>query len=658
MKYIFNFLFLFAAICLCAENKTFQLLSSRSGMPIVSLRVLSHDPCVNTARADFIELIRHATIAAEYNYTRGARVLNLGIAGNGTSRLADQAMLRNELTREKLGDEGFLLDYADKKNYILCAFTGKGVLNGVYKIFEKSLGIAAPRPAAGLNFPDRYLASKAIPLPYSEKPAFGVRGYSFSCQNSSKPETSAFQWMARNLLNITSVSLDSYADIGYSLAPYGFLHLVGGHAFGFWIPAREYAKTHPEYFSLVDGKRDSRSRGSQLALGDQAVIDVLVRKMLAYIKANPDVRTIPFGYNDSGKGGFGWGNDPLSVKLDSPKDKIDLPGFPVSHSTRYIKAANRIIREVNKVYPDMTMHVWAYHWEMMPAPDCEVDPHLIVEFAPLYKCCIHALNDPNCPRNSMLDRFVREWAAKTKNIIFRDYFLGSTDAYPIMPLEILRRDLNYFKSLGFLGAKPETIADYPDGANTAGIPYAPSLEDPDFYRYFGDSNALLMFAFARLTWNPEEKIDDIITLYCNSYYGKKAAPAMIKYHTAWQKRFFDGGHSGVPSPQKIKLGPFQYSGSYCFGWNWAMTIHHFSRRFFDTEDPVKVGPLAMPLLEILYEAMGAARSTMDKEVVSRVYADFRQFERILLCSGYEIRHDRKLRNKPEFSKRPGERSLR
>ena len=89
-----------------------------------------------------------------------------------------------------------------------------------------------------------------------------------------------------------------------------------------------------------------------------------------------------------------------------------------------------------------------------------------------------------------------------------------------------------------------------------------------------------------------------------------------------------------------------------------MTIHHFSRRFFDTEDPVKVGPLAMPLLEILYEAMGAARSTMDKEVVSRVYADFRQFERILLCSGYEIRHDRKLRNKPEFSKRPGERSLR
>ena len=115
MKYIFNFLFLFAAICLCAENKTFQLLSSRSGMPIVSLRVLSHDPCVNTARADFIELIRHATIAAEYNYTRGARVLNLGIAGNGTSQLADQAMLRNELTREKLGDEGFLLDYADKR---------------------------------------------------------------------------------------------------------------------------------------------------------------------------------------------------------------------------------------------------------------------------------------------------------------------------------------------------------------------------------------------------------------------------------------------------------------------------------------------------------------------------------------------------------------
>ena len=644
-----------AALSICAgfvANATPGFRMIVKGRPQVSLERMSYDQTIIFALDEFIAYMNAVMKMTDYNGRGGIFTLSLAIAGDGSCEQADEVMANNGHSRKTLGREGFLLAQTSGRHYMLCAYSSRGVLNGVYKMFEKAFGITVTRPLAGLEWPERIGESREIPVPYSEKPAFVLRGLGPVGWQATHPSENMCKWMSRAMFNGGCGSdLLGMSEIGWGNAPYGFTSYLGGHAFHRLVPPREYAKTHPEYYSLIDGKRNFDFHGSQISLGNPEVIDIVVKRLIEFRREHPNLDALPFGYNDTWKNPknrFGWSEDPQDCKMDSPND-FPKPGSkrPRTWSTRYIKAANEVVRRVNKVWPGTRLHVYAYHFAMLQPPDCEVDPNLIVSFAPLYKCCHHPIFDPNCPRNRFMNECLRGWAAKTKNLYIRDYYSCPNKNYSLMPLYEVVDEVRYYHKLGLMGMRPETRADGPNGSNLQGFMSNARFGTNASYERYWDSNALTHFTLARLAWNPEEKLEDIVALFCRNHYGSKVAPHMTKYFLLKDANIRKSSHPGEKSPDDDPNddSPTRY-GKWCFGWNWNSPLGRYAERLFMTTSPKEVTKNAIPLLEPLSEARRIACATRDPLIRDRVEAEYELMKLYLLSFGCELNEHKA--DKPRF----------
>ena len=644
------------AVMLAVSAQADILRLASGGKSYVRIQTMSADAAVTHAADEFVRYMKAILNRTDYNGNQGPLLLRFALAGDESCSRADELMSEHKLDRAKLGDEGFLVATSGKNTVMLCAYTGKGVLNGVYKVFEKSFGAVAPRPLVGLDFPGGLDAgAKDIQLPYTDKPAFSIRAMSLTSQLQSHVQPHMWDWMARVCMNARSFSMPTYLQNGWAKEPYGFIDLLGGHSFLYWVPAREYAKTHPEYFSLIDGKRVWSEHGAQISLGNPEVIDLIVRRMLTYMKKHPELTELPFGYNDSGsnpKNQFGWSEDPLDLKMDSPND-LPKPGSRRGRtwSTRYIKAANQIIERVNKVYPDVKLMVYAYHFVMLKPPDCPIHPNIEVQIAPLYMCAHHAINDPNCPRNRYFDECLRGWAAKSRRVYVREYYSGYNRHFPLPTLSAIKANLTYYHKLGLAGFMPETSSDSPNGVNEGTFVDRGARKFCErAYEDFWDASGLAHFALARLGWNPDESLEDIVKLYCRSYYGPTTGPLMAKYFLLMDANLVKSTHPGMRAPNDDpKDDGYAKVGPWCQTWNWKMPLTGYAKRLFMTSKAEEVEKTAMPLMEAIMAARASAASW---KVKGRVDKDYELLKMYLLSFGYEIydfKQRQNAKNPPQFS---------
>ena len=622
------------------------------GRPQVALARLSNDQTMVHALDEFVAYMNAAQKTTDYNGRSGAFRLNLAVAGDGSCRLADETMANHGHSRKTLGREGFLLAQTGAREFMLCAYSSRGVLNGVYKMFEKVFGVVATRPLAGLDWPERAGKAEDIPLPYSEKPAFEIRGLSLVGWHGTHPSFNMNDWLSRALMSSGGFGdLLGMSDKGWGNSPYGFLSYLGGHAFHRLVPAREFAKTHPEYFSLVDGQRKTDFHGAQISLANPEVVNLLVKRLVAFRLVHPDVDSLPFGYNDSGtnpKNNFGWSEDPADLKMDSPSD-FPKSGSkrPRTWSTRYVKAANEVVRRVNEICPGTKLQIFAYHFCMLKPPDCEIDSNLIVSFAPLYKCCHHAIYDPNCPRNRYMDECLRGWAAKTKNVFVRDYYNCPNRNYPLMPLYEVADEVRYYRRLGIMGVMPETMADGPNGSNVQGFMSNARFSTNASYERYWNSNALTHFLLARLAWNPDEKVEDAVALFCRNHYGSRAGVPMARYFLLKDANIRKSSHSGEKSPgDDLNDDSVTRSGEWCFTWNWFSPLGRYAEKLLMATEPKEAARNAVPLLEPLYEARKIANAMRNPLVMERVEAEYELMKLYLLSFGCELNEHRG--DKPRF----------
>lgn len=654
MKIVRNLVFLILPVVLpavAADRAVFRLMSK--GEPAVTVDRQTFSPVVIKAMDEFIAYMNATQKRTDYTGRAPGEKLWFAVAGDGSSGAADALMAKNGLDRAKLGHDGFLLDRLPDGDCMLCSFSPKGVLNGVYKIYEKAFGAVAARPQDGLDFPEKFKDEKPIALPYWEKPAFRIRGLTLSGTKREHPNENMLSWMSRVCFNDGGASLQGMGEIGRLDDAYGFNRFMGGHAFHQLVPPREYGETHPEYYSLIGGKRVVDHHGSQLALGNPEVIELLAKRLIEFRRQHPEADSLPFGYNDTWKdkaNPFGWSEDACDVAMDSPKDVPPADsGLPRSYSTRYVKAANQVAERVCKVFPDAKIQIYAYHFQMIRPPDCTIHPNIVVSFAPLYKCCHHALSDRNCPRNRYMNECLRGWAAKTRNIFFRDYYSSVNCFAPLMPLYEIRDEVRYYRELGLMGMLPESRGDGPNGANRRGFESKARCGADSQYAYHWDSDALHYFTLARLAWNPDEPLDEIVRLFCRNHYGAKVGPLMEKYFLRKDANVRASSHPGEVSPGDDGAVRATAKGKWCYGWNWNMPLGRYAERVFMTDKPSEVEENAMPLLEPLFAARVAATALRNQEVRNRVEADYDLMRRYLLSFGYELKEA--LTDKPVFMRK-------
>jgi hypothetical protein len=616
--------------CQFVVADTVSLPFIKNGLPQFQVKALSDDPALSFVAQQVAQVLPELT---GNNNPAPATAWTLSLD------IANDALKTQNLTREKIGGDGYVI-VRNSTGVLVTGYTGRAVLYGVFHLVRQATGFIWTRPLIG-SIPVVPVRDAALnmALPFTSRPVFSERGLSLSYMAWKSDNDNMLNWLVRNGLNMNALNTANYVDAAPAREKRGLPLHVHGHSFAFLVPPMEFGKTHPEYFSLVDGKRKIASRNSQLCMSNPAVVDLVAQRLQKMLDEEPDLQTVGLAPND---GSGGWCECAQCVAMDSPLDKHQpfLHGVR-SYSTRYIKFANQVAQRLKAKHPQVRIHVYAYT-NYIAAPDTEVDSALEVEFCAMYRCTVHAFNDANCPRNAAFDRFLQSWLPKTRHIFVRDYFLmigsGTARSMPTS-LYTLQQDLQYYQSQKLLGMVPEMVPDGPNGANVPlGEPYAAWLRAPSYYTETWDAGWLLYHGMSQLLWNPERDVAQIIRRACDSHYGPAGA-LMAQYHQRLHQNWYQSGRLGeMPSADKIttfsenvKAGPF------CLGWGYAPRITWQANHLFNIQPDHKTNKAELTnLAQILLDAREIARKQMLPELRDRIETDVQTFQVLALSQGYEI----------------------
>ena len=201
-----------------------------------------------------------------------AIVLEVGTGTSGTDRATEA--------------DGFRLK-ADGNRLRIVGDNARGTLYGVYEVLERFVGCrwyASWRTVV----PKRDRIEIPANLDESQTPAFAMRE-PFWYDVTMHPEFSA-------RLRVNSRSWRRI-DEKFGGEPYRFGGGLGScHTFDKLLPPKEYFDSHPEYFSMVKGRR-IRER-TQLCLTNPDVLRIVTSNVLKRIRSDPGAKFYGVSQND------------------------------------------------------------------------------------------------------------------------------------------------------------------------------------------------------------------------------------------------------------------------------------------------------------------------------------------------------------------------
>ncbi len=150
-------------------------------------------------------------------------------------------------------------------------------------------------------------------------------------------------------------------------------------------------------------------------------------------------------------------------------------------------------------YPNVEIWTYAYEYSIKPVK-FQLDPQVVVYFAPIECCSCHAYNDPTCKTNVNICKWLEGWDAVTEKIYTWDYSTNFYYSQSPMPLtKTFRENKNWFYEHGIRGEFNNAVDSR-----------------------IGEFDALKAYLLAELQWNPtmdEATYRAKIMGFLNAYYG-------------------------------------------------------------------------------------------------------------------------------------------
>ena len=363
----------------------------------------------------------------------------------------------------------------DGQNLILGGHPDRGVLYAVYEFLEKYAGIRwwtstvakiPKNPDLSVEVKDEVYAPA---LEYREVYYLDAIGESFA----SKLRSNGF-WT-----KLTPA-------YGGKLNVYGWCH-----TFEQIMPPERYFKDHPEWFALVNGKR--QGKGAQLCLTNPEMRQEFLKQTLVKIQRDPKMWQMSVSQNDNQL----WCECPKCTAL------VKAEG---SESGPLIDFVNFIASGVKAAYPDLPVSTLAY----------QKSRHVPKTLKPADNVCIWLCNIENNFGQSMeqgadnadFRKDIEEWSAISRKLFVWSYvaFFGNF-MVPHPNLTDLGNDIRYFVKMNAKGV-------FPQG---------------DYYCNIGDFVALRAWLTGKLLWNPELDQRELTREFLEGYYGSAAAPYLMEY---------------------------------------------------------------------------------------------------------------------------------
>lgn len=393
---------------------------------------------------------------------------------------------------ECLGEEGFLIKSVGD-DILITGNTPKGTLYGVYGFLEKFLGFRAfTKDVEKINH------SQSLEIPeinIFETPDFEYRDAYFRF---------AFDggFSSKNRLNSTLADLSDAEGGRFKF--YNF-----HHSFDDLVPRSEYFETHPEYFSMIDGER----KATQLCLSNPDVLEIATKKVFQWIEENPNCRIFSVAQNDEVT------DNPRFCECEECRKIDEYEGAP---SGSVINFVNKIAERVEKVYPHVLIHTFAFTYSRFAPKHIKPRKNVIVRL-----CNIEcewgrpfSEDEKNAPSEKCREfiQNIKDWTKISDRVYIWDYAVNfSNYLQPFPNFYQMAQNIRLYKKLGVGGVLEQGNFSYGGGA---------AQDD------------LKAYLIAKLLWNSSLDEDKIIDEFLEGVYGK-GAPYIKEYILLWTKAVSD-----------------------------------------------------------------------------------------------------------------------
>lgn len=411
--------------------------------------------------ADANEIEKQAAAVLQ-DYIHKISNCTLPIVSQKPSATARQVIIgRNSLIANNevkgLGGDGILIKKINN-SLILTGGERKGILYSVYTLLEDYLGC-------------RMYTSKVIEVPHKSLISLPASIY--------KKQVPTFAYRMTFFTDALDYAYCDFHKMNYIFEDWG----LWVHSFDVLLPQAKYFQSHPEYYALVNGKRNP----GQLCLTNPVVLNLVIQNLQQLIKEKPNARYWSVSQNDNQN----------FCQCENCKRLDEQQG---SHQGSILTFVNNVAKR----FPDKLITTLAYLYSEAPPKTLKPLSNVMIMLCTSDEERRVPLNkQPNSP---FKDHF-QKWSAITDQLFLWDYIVQFTNSLSPFPnLYTLQPNIQYFASKNVTYMFEQGIGDIP-----------------------AEFSELRCYLISRLMWNTNANIKAAMQEFINGYYGKTGGAYINRY---------------------------------------------------------------------------------------------------------------------------------
>lgn len=378
-----------------------------------------------------------------------------------------------EVELAKFGGEEYVVKTKGGR-LLLAGGRPRGTLYAVYRFLQDELGVRYYAPWF-THVPKRSSLSLGA-LNSRGKPAFEYRDpFWFPAFDGD--------WAARNFSVSQTARLKE--KHGGQTVYKGFVH-----TFYPLVPADPYFKTHPEWFSLLKGKRVAE--GAQLCTTDPALRDFIVERVKVWLRESPDAKIISVSQNDHAG----------ACECERCAAVDDREG---THAGSLLELVNYVAEKIEPEFPNVLVDTLAYQYTRKAPKTLRPRRNVIIRLCSIECNFAKPLTDPS---NELFARDIRDWHRLTDRLYIWDY---TTDfSHYLLPFPnyyVLGPNVRFFHENGVVGL----------------------FEQGAYQSFSGEMSEMRAWVLAQLLWSPYQDDRKLVREFAEAYYGKDSAPFILKH---------------------------------------------------------------------------------------------------------------------------------
>ena len=266
------------------------------------------------------------------------------------------------------------------------------------------------------------------------------------------------------------------------------------HTFSQFLPPSKYYAKHPEWYSLLKGKRSSHPQDNQLCLTNEEMTREFIRVCLEQIAKQPTAWAISVSQNDS--------HGDCTCECAKCQELRERLGSKTDAELWFV---NKVAAAIEEKYPKIFVDTIAYHYTTTPPKTVRPRRNVVIRFCPIG--ANYAQSIENGPDNAQIRRYLEEWSAVAPRLFIWNYVCNFKNyIFPHPNYRHLADDIRFFVQKGAIGI----------------------FEQGDSGCNIGDFVRPRAWILQKLLWNPELDEKAVAREFFSGYYGK-AGPFLLEY---------------------------------------------------------------------------------------------------------------------------------